>query len=125
MMIFEELDKSEILNKYKSSFHEKARYFNVKKHDIYICIYGLINYTDKICECFWIMNSFKGKVFTKDFFIELFKHAFSLGYKEMYTWTEEPKIIKLFNRFGNFGIEKSDKPLWDMDDKKTWFIKRF
>jgi len=70
------------------------------------------------------MKSFSRKVLTKEFFINLFSHAFSLGFKELYTWTRWDRLIKLFEHFTGYGIEKTSPPVWDNDLTKCWYIKR-
>ena len=72
MMSFEEIDKSEIRQKYPTYFHEKARYFNIVKNNNNIGYYGVISYTNKVCEAFLMFKSFKGKVLSRDFFVYLF-----------------------------------------------------
>lgn len=124
MMHFEEIDKSEIYEKYNNCYHEKAIYYNIKKGEQLLCIYGVIPRTNEIAEAFWITNSFHDKVFCKRFFHSLFKHLFSLGYKEIYTWTRCKKLVEVFGHFKNFGIIKSEVPYWDNDSTKVWFVKR-
>lgn len=124
MITFSEIPKSFIKEKYRRYFHERGRYFEVFKNKYSLCFYGLIDYTNKVCEAFWVLDSFKGIVFTKDFLISTFDHLFSLDYNKFYTWSREPKIIRMFNRFKYLGIEVSDPPVWDEDPTKTWFIRR-
>lgn len=123
-MKFEEINKSEIYNKHNHCFHEDATYFNIMKGDQLLCIYGIIPHTDDMAEAFWITESFHNKVFCKRFFHSLFNHLFSLGYKEIYTWTRCKKLIEVFGHFRNMGIQKSDCPKWDNDETKVWFMKR-
>jgi hypothetical protein len=111
---------------YKKYFHPNARYFEVVKNNKIICYCGTIEVTKDICEGFWMMSTFDGKVLTKEFFEQLFKHLFSLGYKETYTWisNKHTKLIRVFETFKKFGIEKSDCPYWDDDKTKAWFVRR-
>lgn len=124
MITFEEIDRHIIQKKYPNHFHEKARYFQAVKDKRNLCIYGLISYNENIGEAFLIMNSFVGKVFSKDYFISLFNHSFGLDFKEIYTWTKWAKLIRTFEHFKSFGIEKTTCPPWDNDETKTWFMKR-
>lgn len=124
MITFEEIDKSEVVDKYKNCFDEDVRYFKVIKGKCILCIYGLVSRGNKVIETFWVTESFHNRVFTKSFFVSLFKHAFSLGYTELYTWTRWEKLIDVFGHFKSFGIEKTECPPWDKDETKTWFIKR-
>lgn len=124
MMIFKEIAKSEIYNKLNQYYHDDAVYYQISKKDIPLCIYGIIKRHDKIGEAFWIMDSFNGKVFSKNFFLCLFNHIFSLKYNEMYTWTRCKRLINIFSHFQEMGIEKVNCPQWDNDETKTWFVKR-
>lgn len=124
MITFQEIDKSEIKDKYPTYFHEKARYFNITKNNNNIGYYGIISYSNKVCEAFLMFKSFKGKVLSKGFFVSLFSHLFSLGYKEIYTWTKWDKLIRLFDHFSQFGICKTGCPEWDKDPTKTWYIRK-
>ena len=123
-MTFEEVDLSEIVNRYPSYAHDKARYFKITKDNKILCFYGIIVHADEIGEAFLMMKTFQGKVLTKEFFVGLFRHAFSLGYKEIYTWTKWHKLIRLFDRFRKFGIAQTDCPTWDLDNRQVWFLKR-
>lgn len=123
-MIFKELPKSEIYNNHNHCYHDDATYYQISKNGENLCIYGIISRKDKIGEAFWIMDSFIGKVFSKNFFCGLFDHLFSLQYKEIYTWTRCKRLINIFSRFNDVGIEKIECPEWDNDQTKTWFIKR-
>lgn len=124
MINFSKIDKQEIKEKYIQYFHEDAVYFQANKNDIPLCIYGVIDRHHGKGEAFLMLKSFYKKVLTKEFFYELFKHAFSLGFKELYTWTQWDRLIKLFDHFGAYGIEKTSPPVWDKDVTKCWFIKR-
>jgi hypothetical protein len=124
MITFHEISVTEIKDKYPSYFHKQARYFNILKSNNNIGYYGVISYNDKICEAFLMFKSFKGKVLSRDFFIFLFEHLSSLGYKEVYTWTKWDRLIKLFSHFEKFGVCKTACPAWDTDPTKTWYIKR-
>lgn len=124
MITFHEIDKQFIQDKYPKYFHEHGMYFRIIKDKCDLCIYGIIIYSENICESFWIMESFIKNAFTKEFFIALFKHLFGLGFKEIYTWTRCRKIIKTFKHFKAYGIEETTSPSWDGDSTKTWFVKR-
>ena len=124
MILFEEIDQSIIVNTYPSYAHHKARYFKITKDNKILCFYGIIAHTDEIGEAFLMMKTCHGKVLTKEFFVGLFHHAFSLGYKEIYTWTKWHKLIRLFERFRKFGIIQTECPPWDADETKVWFLKR-
>lgn len=124
MITFEEIDKSQIYSSHNQHYDDNARYFNVIKNNKLLCIYGVVTRNNNKGEAFWILDSFNGKVLTKSFFNSLFKHAFYLGYKELYTWTRCERLKSLFEHFKKFGIEKTDCPSWDTDETKTWFIKR-
>ena len=124
MMIFKEINKSEIYTNHNNCYHEDADYFDISKNDKSLCIYGIISRDDGAGEAFWIMDSFNDRVFCKNFFHSLFKHAFSLKYTKVYTWTRCERLINVFGKFNNFGIEKTDCPKWDNDQTKTWFMRR-
>lgn len=123
-MIFQQVDKSEIYLNHNASYHDDAIYYKISKNDKFLCIYGIISREDKTGEAFWVMDSFNGKVFSKDFFKELFKHLFSLQYKEIYTWTRCRRLVNIFGRFNDLGIEEAKCPHWDSDPTKIWFMKR-
>lgn len=123
-MIFKEIDKSEIYTNHNNCYHDDASYYTISKNDKPLCIYGVISRADNIGEAFWIMDSFNDKVFCKNFFYSLFKHASYLKYKEIYTWTRCSRLINVFGKFGSFGIEKVASPTWDSDPTKTWFMRR-
>jgi hypothetical protein len=123
-MIFKEIDKSEIYTNHNNSYRDDATYYSIFKDDKYLCTYGILSRSENIGEAFWIVNSFNGKVFCKSFFYYLFKHASSLKYKEIYTWTRCERLINVFGKFGGFGIERVAPPEWDNDPSKTWFMKR-
>jgi hypothetical protein len=124
MMIFKEIHKFEIYNNHNHCYHDDASYYQISKFNNPLCIYGIITRKDKIGEAFWIMDSFKDKVFCKNFFYDLFNHIFSLHYKDVYTWTRCKRLINIFGHFKDLGIEKVGCPEWDNDHTKTWFIKR-
>jgi hypothetical protein len=124
MIVFNEIDKSEVYTNYNSHYHDDATYYQISKNDVPLCIYGVLERGNGIAEAFWILNSFNKKVLSKSFFLHLFKHAFSLEYKSLYTWTRCPRLIKVFDHFDKFGIEKIDSPFWDDDQTKTWYLKR-
>ena len=127
---FVEVSPHEIIKSYPSYFHEKARYFKAIKvdgrlpDDKPLCFYGIISRTEHAGEAFLMMKTFNGKVLSKGFFVSLFHHVFSLGYKEIYTWTKWNRLIELFRRFKRFGIEETGCPPWDKDASKTWFIRK-
>jgi hypothetical protein len=123
MFTFHEVDKSEIKDKYSSYFHKDGRYFKAVKNNNTMCFYGVIGYTENECEAFLMINTFKEKVLSKEFFICFFKHLDSIGFKKIYTWTVWEKWRRIFRRFG---IEQTNPPIWenDNDAKKTWFMKR-
>jgi hypothetical protein len=143
---FVETNKEEIKEIYPSSFHEKARYFKATRNGKTLCFYGIINRTDDqarlnqagldTCEAFLMMGTFQGRVLSKGFFFSLFNHLFSLGYREIWTWTKWDRLIKLLARFEKLGIEQAQCPTWDkgptvgslskvdLRQTKTWFIKR-
>jgi hypothetical protein len=124
--IFNEVSPYFINEYYKKYFHPNARYFEIIKNNKIICYYGIIKISKDICEAFWLIGTFNGKVFSKQFFIELFTHLFSIGYSETYTWisNKHNKLIRLFEGFKKFGIEKTECPFWDNDKTKIWFIRR-
>ena len=136
MFTYLETHPLEIREKYRHYYHEKARYFRIARNAIPVGYYGIIPYDDKTCEAFLMFKSFQGKVLSRDFFIALFNHSFSLGYKEIYTWTKWDRLIKLFGHFKKFGIEPTNCPPWDKDwldptkaggdpcETKTWFVRR-
>ena len=121
---FEEMDKLEIYSSYNNFYDDNARYFKIIKDNKILCIYGVWSRDENIGEAFWIIKSFEGNVLSMKFFNHLFKHCFSLGYKELYTWTRCKRHISVFRRFEKFGIEKIHFPCWDNDESKTWFMKR-
>jgi len=121
---FVEVGALQIREHYPSYFHEKARYFKAIKNGKTLCLYGIISWSETTGEAFLMMRTFKGKVLSKEFFMALFAHAFSLGYKEVWTWTRWDRLIKLFARFGVLGITKTDSPFWDETPLKTWFVKK-
>jgi hypothetical protein len=114
----------QIREHYPSYSHEKGRYFKAIKDGKTLCLYGIISRNETTGEAFLMMQTFQGKVLSKEFFMALFDHAFSLGYKEVWTWTKWDRLIKLFARFEGLGITKTDSPFWDETPFKTWFIKR-
>lgn len=122
-MIFEKIDKSIIYEIHNHCFFEEATYYNIIKGDQVLCIYGLFPRSSDISELFWITESFHDKVFSKTFFMSLIKHSFSLGYKEIYTWTRCEKLMMVLNHFNKLGIEKTSSPSWDSDETKVWFRK--
>jgi hypothetical protein len=124
MITFHEINSTEIKDKYPTYFHKKARYFNIAKNNNNIGYYGVISYDYEVCEAFLMFKSFKGKVLSKEFFLSLFEHLYSLGYREVLTWTKWDKLIKLFSHFTKFGIYKTRCPAWDNDPSKTWYIMR-
>jgi hypothetical protein len=138
---FIEVNKDEIRKIYPSYFHEQARYFKVMRNGQALCFYGIIDQTDDqarldACEAFLMMGTFQGRVLSKGFFLSLFRHLFSLGYKEIWTWTKWDRLINLLARFEKLGIQQAEYPPWDTEAKigplpnvgprqaKTWFIKR-
>lgn len=124
MMIFKEIDSSEIKQSYASYFNEKARYFMINKNTDFLCYCGIIDINDEVGEAFLMFKSFNGKVLSKELFLSLFDHFKKLGYKETYTWTTIPAWVRLFSHFNRFGLEKVNCPEWDKDPSKTWFVKR-
>lgn len=124
MITFEEINKSEIYSSHNTHYDDNARYFKINKDDELLCIYGVLTRDNNIVEAFWILDSFNGRVLSKKFFNHFFKHCFSLGYKEMYTWTRCERLTSVFRHFEKFGIEKIYYPSWDNDETKTWFMKR-
>jgi len=124
MITFEEIEKMEIYTNHNNHYHDDARYFNVVKNNKFLCIYGLISREQDVGEAFWILDTFSKRVLSKTFFYYLFNHLFSLGYKEIYTWTRCKKLINIFVYFSNFGIEEVSPPKWDSDETKTWFMRR-
>jgi hypothetical protein len=124
MIEFKEMDKFEIYSSHNNHYDENAKYFKILKGTQPLCIYGILKRNDGIGEAFWILDSFEKDVLSKKFFNDLFKHCFSLGYKEMYTWTRCGKLENVFGHFKKLGIEKIDYPTWDKDETKTWFMKR-
>lgn len=124
MITFEEIEKMEIYSHHNNHYHDDARYFSMMKDNNFLCICGIISRNKEIAEAFWILDSFSKKTLSKTFFHYLFNHLFSLGYKEIYTWTRCKKLINIFGHFSNFGIEEVHPPKWDNDDTKTWFMKR-
>lgn len=123
-IIFSETEKSFIKDNFPAYFHKEAHYFNIVKNNNVIGYYGVISYDYEVCEAFLMFKSFKGKVLSKDFFLSLFEHLYSLGYREVLTWTKWDKIIKLFSHFTKFGIYRTKCPSWDKDPTKTWYIMR-
>ena len=123
-IIFEEIDKSEIYTTHNNHYRDDARYFRISKPNKILCIYGVLSHGDGIAEAFWILDSFNDNVLSKKFFTSLFNHLFSLGFKEIYTWTRCAKLTNVFRHFNNFGIDEITFPTWDNDETKTWFIKR-
>lgn len=121
MITFEEIDKSDVKEKYSKYFHNDARYFKALKNNNTICFYGVIEYSNNECEAFLALDSFKGKVLTKDFFISLFKHIESIGFNKLYTWTDWMGMRRILEKFG---CVQSKSPYWDDDKTKTWFVKR-
>jgi hypothetical protein len=129
---FVEVGALQIREHYPSYFHEKACYFKAMKDGKTLCLYGIISRSETTGEAFLMMKTFNGiegrppKVLSKGFFVSLFAHVFSLGYKEIYTWTKWERLKKLFCHFKRFGIETTSCPPWgkDSDPTKTWFIKR-
>jgi hypothetical protein len=148
---FVEINKEEIRKTYPASFHEKARYFKAMRNGQALCFYGIIDQTDDqtclnhesldACEAFLLMGTFQGRVLSKGFFLSLFHHLFSLGYRQVWTWTKWERLIKLLTRFEKLGIEQAQCPPWDTEPvaplptvgllpkvgphhTKTWFIKR-
>ncbi len=124
MIAFQEIDKSEIYSSHNNHYDDNARYFKINKDNEPLCIYGVLTRDNNIGEAFWILDSFNDRVLSKKFFSHLFKHCFSLGYKEMYTWTRCERLKSVFSHFEKFGIEKIEFPSWDSDETKTWFMKR-
>lgn len=124
MITFEPMDRSEIYSSHNNHYDDNARYFKIFKDGQLLCIYGVLSRDENIGEAFWILDSFEGNVLSKKFFNYLFKHCFSLGYKQMYTWTRCDRLRSVFKRFEKFGIKKIDYPTWDNDESKTWFMKR-
>lgn len=124
MITFEAMDKSEIYSSHNAHYDDNARYFKVFKDNQPLCIYGVLSRDGNVGEAFWILDSFEDNVLSKKFFNHLFKHCFSLGYKELYTWTRCERLRSVFRRFEKFGIEQIDFPSWDHDESKTWFMKR-
>lgn len=124
MITFEEIDKLEIYSSHNNHYDDNARYFKIFKDDQLLCIYGVLSRDENIGEAFWILDSFEGNVLSKNFFNYLFKHCFSLGCKQIYTWTRCERLRSVFRRFEKLGIEKIDFPSWDNDESKTWFMKR-
>lgn len=124
MIQFTEIPKSTIYAIHNNHYRDDAYYFQINKNGKQLCIYGVLDRENGIAEAFWILNSFDKKVLSKNFFKSLFNHSFKLGYKEIYTWTRCPKLINVFSHFKKFGIENIDHPSWDIDETKTWFMKR-
>jgi hypothetical protein len=139
---FIEVNKEEIRKTYPAYYHEQARYFKAKKKGQTLCFYGIIHRTKVSCEAFLMMGTFQGRVLSKGFFLALFHHLFSLGYREIWTWTKWDRLIRLLARFEKLGIQEAECPPWDIEAKvaplprvgslsqvdrcqtKTWFIKR-
>ncbi len=124
MIQFKEIDKLEIYSSHNNHYDDNARYFKINKDGNPLCIYGVLTRENNIGEAFWILNSFNDRVLSKNFFNNLFKHCFSLGYKEIYTWTRCERLKSVFGHFKKFGIEEIEFPAWDSDETKTWFMKR-
>jgi len=128
---FVEVSAFEIRKNHPSYFHEQTRYFKAVKDGKALYLYGVISRTEQAGEAFLMMKTFNGKVLSKGFFVALFAHVFSLGYREVWTWTKWDRLIKLFARFERFGIKKTGSPPWDNNSPtKTskvdplWFIKK-
>lgn len=88
-----------------------------------MCFYGVVGYTNNECEAFLALDSFKGKVLTKEFFINLFEHLETLQYKSIYTWTVRNVWRNVLNAFG---WENTSPPYWhpDCDPSIMWLVKR-
>lgn len=124
MIEFKEISKDEIYNTNNDYYCDTARYFQITKPNKPLCIYGIIEHSQEIVEAFWVHNSFSRDVVSKTFFERLFSHVFSLGYKVVFTWSRCPKLINIFQKYNDFGIENIPCPSWDNDQTKTWFMKR-
>jgi len=124
MIEFAEVPKAQIYTTHNSHYHDDARYFKINRSNKPLCIYGVISHGEGAAEAFWVLDSFNKNVLSQTFFEKLFTHLFSLGFKEIYTWTRCKKLINIFGHYKNFGIEKIDFPTWDKDETKTWFMKR-
>jgi hypothetical protein len=124
MIEFQKIDKSEIYDTHNSYYLDNAIYFQINKPNKPLCIYGIIEHGKDIVEAFWVHTSFNRDVVCKEFFNKLFSHVFSLGYKIVFTWSRCPKLINIFSKYKDFGIEQVPCPPWDKDETKTWFMKR-
>lgn len=123
-MDFIETSPDFIFENYPSYVHPCAQYFRIDQKNKKLCYYGVIKHSDKVCEAFLMFKSFNGKVLTKQFFISLFDHCFSLGFKEVYTWTQWDRLARLFEHFQKIGIVRTYPHIWDKDETKFWFVKR-
>lgn len=124
MINFTEISKEEIYNTYNEYYNDNSRYFSISKPNKPLCIYGIVEHSKDIVEAFWVHTSFNRDVVSKTFFNALFSHVFSLGHKVVFTWSRCPKLINIFGKYADFGIEKVSCPAWDNDETKTWFMKR-
>jgi len=119
---FAEVSPVYVREAWPSYFHERARYFRIMKGGKPLCFYGVITRASDVGEAFLMIKTFQGKVLSKEFFMALFAHAGSLGYKELWTWTKWDRLINLFRRFRRLGIEEAGCPPWDKGVRKTWFV---
>ena len=125
MILFEEVDQSVIVNHYPSYVHGKARYFKIIKNNKTLCFYGVIAHTQETGEAFLMMKTFNGvegrppKVLSKGFFVALFAHAFSLGYKELWMWTKWDRLIKLVVHFAAVGRKRTEPTFSDKRVSRT------
>ena len=124
---FEEVSPEGIRESRPSSYHPKARYFRAVRDGKPLCVYGVIGRTETAGEAFLILDTLRGRVFGKGLLTALVAHGGSLGYGEVWTWTEWDRLIKVLGRFRSLGVERATAPPpWEASriPPKPWFVKR-
>jgi N-acetylglutamate synthase-like GNAT family acetyltransferase len=123
MVEFIEISENEVKENYHDYFWENTIYFYIKKDLNIVGLYGVIKRSELIGESFLtIFKDFRYKILGREFMISLLKHASSLGFEEIYTWTYWESWKKLGMHFEKYGVQYCVEPYRDKEDKeKMWF----
>lgn len=128
---FQKLSPEYVRQNHPRYYGEDITCFLILKDDTPAGLYGLIDRgvdpttKEREAEAFLtIFPAFRFRVLGKSFFLNLFDHAFTSGFQNVYTWTYLTSWKNLFQRFESLGIHRlKTPPSWDPDSSKFWFVK--
>lgn len=126
MTQFKAIDPQEIKEGFPKLYREDTQYYSILKNGETSGIYGIIDRGNSIAETFMtVFEGYKYLVINKNSLFYMMSQPFSLGFKDIWTWTRWQSWIKLLQRFENEGVNPQlMPPSWDDDFTKIWFRKR-